>query len=138
MAPLIGVLFILGPFNFFGHVYLVSATLSVATLMFPALSSTQTSIWVTLCAVSFIGMFYLVKVWSFTRGNCVTKNYALTLCSFQTFMAFALSYFLIPVVKHTGELAYFCTIALIILQIWSAIVTLLFLQEKVALSAVGN
>jgi hypothetical protein len=138
MTPLAGVLFILGPFIFFCHLCLLNAIACVATLMFPAFSSTQPSVWLTLSVVSFIGIFYLFGAWGFTEGNYITKKHAVVLCTFQSLIAFALYYFLLPTVEVTGGFAYLFSIVLIILQVWSILTKLLLLQEKMLLMAVSQ
>jgi hypothetical protein len=135
MAPLIGVLFILGPFNFFSLLSLCNAVLFLTTLVFPSISSSPSSVWFMLCLASSVGIFYLCGVWGFTQGNYIRKKYATVLFTFQSLMACIIYYVLLPIVKNTNGIAYIETVILLILHIWSAILTLLFLQEKMMLSA---
>lgn len=138
MTPLIGAFLILGPFNFFSLLSACNTVILLTTFIFPNMSTTPSSVWFMLCIASFVGIFYLCGVWGFTRGNYVTQKYAIALCTFQTLMAFTIYYVLLPIVEHTGGIAYLLTIVLFILHVWSAILTLLFLQEKMMLVRTGK
>ncbi len=127
------VFFIIGPFNFFGLVTVLSTVLSVATLIFPTISNTQPFIWLIICAVSFIGMFYICGAWEPTSDTFIAKNYAVMLCAFQVLMIFMLFYFLLPVVEPAKGVAYLCTVILIVLNLWSLVLTTLLARKDTPL-----
>jgi hypothetical protein len=134
VTPFVATFFTLGPFGMFFFLTFVSAMAFVRTLPHFGYKGEETFVWFVLFGASCIGVLYLCGVWEPKRGNCITKKYASIHSTVQIFTAFVLYYFLLPII-NPGEnyIAYGCTWILITLQVWSLLVTLLFLRERIQL-----
>lgn len=125
----LGILFTIGPSFLFTLLFFISFCFVGFSLFIP---TAPFYLWLLLAILSIISTFYTIGIWDLKRGNYITKKYALTLCSFQVLVSLALYYYMLPRVIDT--FAYTCTWMLIFLELWSMLVTLCFLQEKLLVS----